>query len=74
MIPSDIIYVDASQPAILRHTDVSVDCPTLQEAVLAWHKLSDEDRKQATIKIKRPGGEIYTANEIDRLHYGPKPK
>jgi hypothetical protein len=74
MTAPDKIYVDASQSAILRHGDVLVDCPTLQEAVLAWHKLPEGDREKATIKVKLPGGEVYTAREIERLHYGPKPK
>ena len=70
------IFADASQPATLRHGGASVDCLTLQEAVLAWHRLAAKDREQATIKVnvRGGGGPVYTAQEIDRLHYGPKPK
>lgn len=66
------IYVDASQPAVLRHAGGTVDCATLQEAGIAYHKLPEKDRAQATIKVR--GGIEYTANEIERMHYGPKPR
>jgi hypothetical protein len=72
MTDAEKIYVDASQPAVLQHADRSVDCPTLQEAILEWHRLPANDHAQATIKVR--GGTVYTAKEIDRLHYGPKPK
>lgn len=62
------IFADASQPATLRHGNTSVDCYTLQEAVLAWMRLPEKDRAQATIKVNVPGGPTYTAAEIDRLH------
>jgi hypothetical protein len=47
------------------------DCATLQEAVLAWQRLAPEQKIRATVKVI--GGPVYTAHEIDRLHYGPKP-
>jgi hypothetical protein len=72
MSDDDKIFVDASQPAVLQHAGRSIDYLTLQEAVIEWHRLSAEDRAHATIKVR--GGTIYTAREIDRLHYGPKPK
>jgi hypothetical protein len=66
------IYVDASQPATLNDGAGSLtDCPTLQEAVLAWHKLPPGQKIRATVKVI--GGPVYTAHEIDRLHYGAKP-
>ena len=66
------IYVDASRPATLNNgARALTDCPTLQEAVLAWHKLAPEQKIRATVKVI--GGRVYTASEIDRLHYGPKP-
>lgn len=66
------IYVDASQPATLNNgAGALTDCPTLQEAVFAWHKLPSEQKIRATVKVI--GGAVYTAHEIDRLHYGPKP-
>jgi hypothetical protein len=67
------IYVDAEQPATLNEgAGVLTDCPTLQEAVMAWHKLSPGQKIRATIKVI--GGPVYRAHEIDRLHYGPKPR
>jgi hypothetical protein len=68
---ADKIYVDASQPATLRHSGRSVERPTLQEAVIAWRTLPDKDRHQATIQVL--GGPLYTADEIDRLYHAPKP-
>ena len=66
------IYVDASQPATLNNgAGALTDCPTLQEAVIAWRKLAPDQKIRATIKVI--GGRVYTAHEIKRLHYGPKP-
>jgi hypothetical protein len=65
------IFADASQPATLRHAGGSVHCHTLQEAVLAWMRLSEKDREQATIWAD--DGAVYTAKEIDRLHIAPTP-
>ena len=66
------IYVDASQPATLNNGDGALtDCATLQEAVLAWHRLAPQQKIQATVKVI--GGPVYTAHEIDRLQYGPSP-
>jgi hypothetical protein len=38
---------------------------------LAWHGLPAEQKIRATVKMI--GGPVYTAHQIDRLHYGPKP-
>jgi hypothetical protein len=66
------IYVDASQPATLNDgAGALTDCATLQEAVLAWHRLPPGQKIRATVKVI--GGPVYTAHEMDRLHYGPKP-
>ncbi len=62
------IYADPSQPATLRHPGGLVDCHTLEEAVLAWMRLSEQDRSQAVIKA---GSAAYNAAEIDRLHVAP---
>jgi hypothetical protein len=68
----DKIYVDAEQPATLNDgAGVLADCPTLQEAVLAWQRLAPEQKIRATVKVI--GGPVYRAHEIERLHYGPKP-
>ena len=66
-----IIYVDANRPATLNNgAGVLTDCATLQEAVLAWQRLAPEQKIRATVKVI--GGPVYTAKEIERLHYGPK--
>jgi hypothetical protein len=66
------IYVDGGLPATLNNgAGALTDCPTLQEAILAWHKLPPEQKVRATLKVI--GGPVYTAHQIDRLHYGPKP-
>ena len=66
------IYVDASRPATFNNgAGALTDYATLQEAVLAWQRLAPEQKIRATIKVI--GGPVYTAHEIDRLHYGPKP-
>jgi hypothetical protein len=66
------IYVDAAQPATLNDgAGKLTDCPTLQEAVIAWHALPSAQKTRATVKVI--GGPVYTAHQIDRLHYGPKP-
>jgi hypothetical protein len=66
------IYVDAGVPATLNNgTGMSTDCPTLQEAVLAWQRLAPEQKIRATVRVI--GGRVYRAQEIERFHYGPKP-
>jgi hypothetical protein len=66
------IYVDAARPATLNDgAGKQTDCATLQEAVLAWHALPSEQKIRATVKMI--GGPVYTAHQIDRLHYGSKP-
>ncbi len=66
------IYVDGGRPATINNgVGASTDCATLQEAVLAWHRLAPEQKIRATVKVI--GGPVYTAHEIARLHYGPKP-
>jgi len=67
----DKIYVDPGRPATLNNGGALDDCPTLQEAVMAWHRLSPEQKKRATIRVM--GGPLYTAAEIERLHFGREP-
>ena len=65
------IYVDANRPSTLNDgAGVSTDCATLQEAVIAWHRLAPEQKMRATVRLV--GGPVYTAHQIARLHYGPK--
>ena len=72
MSDDDKIYVDAEQPATLNNgAGKLTDYRSLHEAVKAWHRLPPEQTKRATIKVI--GGPVYTAAEIVRLHYGPKP-
>jgi hypothetical protein len=63
------IYVDASQPASLLDGAALTSGPTLQEAVIAWHRLPRERQRTATI---RTAANVFTAQEIDRLYYGPE--
>ena len=39
---------------------VLTDCATLQEAVLAWHRLAPEQKIRATVKVI--GGRVYRSN------------
>ena len=72
MSDDDKIYIDAERPATLNNgAGKLTDYRTLQEAVMAWHRLPPEQTKRATIKVI--GGPVYTAAEIVRLHYGPRP-
>jgi len=65
------IYVDAERPATLNDgAGALTDCTTLREAVLAWQRLAPEQKIRATVKVI--GGPVYTSQEIERLHYGPK--
>ena len=72
MVSDDLrIYVDAEQPATLNDgAGKQTDCATLHEAVLAWRALPSAQKIRATVKVI--GGPVYTAHQIDRLHYGPK--
>jgi hypothetical protein len=66
------IYVDGGRPATLnKGAGVLTDCAILQEAVMAWRRLAPEQKIRATLKVI--GGPVYTAQEIERLHYGSKP-
>ena len=67
MADNDKLYVDAGQPAVLRYEGIEVFCPTLQEAKIAWDKLSSNQKATATIKVKN---RQYTPAEIDRMYYG----
>ena len=65
------IYVDGGAPATLNDgAGISTDCATLQEAVLAWQRLTPEQKIRATVKLI--GGPVYTAHQIARFHYGTK--
>jgi hypothetical protein len=58
------IYVDAGRPATLNDGAAKLtDCPTLQEAVLAWRALPSEQKVRATVKVI--GGPVYTAHQAE---------
>ena len=64
------INVDADRPATLNNgAGVLTDCATLRDAVMAWRWLPLEQKMLATVKLI--GGRVYSAQEIERLHYGP---
>ena len=58
MSEAEKIYVDVSQPATLRYGTKLIDCPTVGEAVLAFDRLPEGDREQATIKVNVPGAPL----------------
>jgi transcriptional regulator with XRE-family HTH domain len=60
------IYVDASQSAVLEHGATSINCPTVQEAVIEYYRLPPERKAIAKITSR---GTVYSASEIERLHY-----
>ena len=60
------IFVDATRPATLHNGGVSIDWPTLRDAVMAWHRLRPEQARAATIRVI--GGTLYTPAEIPKLH------
>ena len=64
------IHVDGSRPATFHNGAVSTDFPTLQDAIMAWHKLRPEQAQRASIRII--GGQLYTAAEIPKLYNGSK--
>lgn len=84
MNDNDAIYVNASESAELvyiafgteqidglRYPMRNVSCPTLQEAVMAFYRLSDGEMQSAFI---RTSSDItYKPDQIRKLYYGPKP-
>jgi hypothetical protein len=66
MSDNEKIYADAGEEAALSYGTTSARCVTLQEAVLEWMRLSADDKKLATIRVR--SGKVYDASQIDRLH------
>lgn len=56
---------DDSMPAMLRHGDRFWPCPTLEDAVAAWHNLPIEMRESTLIEVD---GAVYRGPEIEKLH------
>jgi hypothetical protein len=63
---------DENRPATLHNGAVSTDFPTLQDAIMAWHRLRPEQAQKASIRII--GGERYAAAEIPKLLNGWRSK
>jgi hypothetical protein len=57
-------HVDVSVPAILWHADRFWPCPSLEDAVAAWHVLPIEMRESASIEAD---GVVYRGREIEKL-------
>ena len=70
---NDRIYVDDSLPATLRYPGRTLVCETLHAAIIAWRKLGDGPRNDATIQVDVEGGNLYQASEIARLYRDPRP-
>ena len=70
MKEDDRLDLDGNRPATLHNGAVSTDFPTLQDAIMAWHKLRPEQAQRASIRII--GGELYPATEISKLPNGSK--
>ena len=66
------IGIDASRPATLHNGAISTDFPTLQDAIMAWHRLRPERAQRASIRII--GGQLYGAAEIPKLLNGSRPR
>jgi hypothetical protein len=45
------VYVDATTPTTLLYEGAVVNCPTLQEAIIAWQKLPVEFKARAAIRL-----------------------
>jgi Protein of unknown function (DUF1488) len=60
------IFANPSLPAVLRYDDVNVNCPTLGEAVMAWHRL--EGPRKYSASITAGDGAVYRGAQIDTLY------
>ena len=49
---------------------VLTDWATLQEAVIAWQRLTHERKIRATVRVI--GGPVYAAQQFARLQCGPE--
>jgi hypothetical protein len=62
------IEVDKNRPATLHNGPASTDYATLQDAIMAWHRLRPEQARKASIRII--GGQLYAAADIPKLLNG----
>jgi hypothetical protein len=60
------IHFDGTRPATLHNGAISTDFATLQDAIMAWHRLRPEQALKASIRII--GGQLYVAAEIPKLY------
>jgi hypothetical protein len=61
MSADEKIYVDATQPATLNDgAGILTDCPTLQEAVMAWHRCARAEEKSDRQGVRRTGVQCRT--------------
>jgi hypothetical protein len=72
MSEEEEISLDGNRPATLHNGAISTDFPTLQDAIMAWHRLRPEQAERASIRII--GGQLYAAAEIPKLLNGSKLK
>jgi hypothetical protein len=59
---------DENRPATLHNGAVSTDLATLQDAIMAWHRLLPEQAQRASIRMI--GGQLYPAADIPKLLNG----
>ena len=64
------IHLDGNRPATLHNGAVSTDFATIQDAIMAWHRLRPEQARTASIRII--GGQLYAAAEIPNLFNGSR--
>ena len=68
MSEEEEISQGGNRPATLHNGAVSTDFRTLQDAIMAWHRLRPEQAQRASIRII--GGELYEAAKIPKLLNG----
>ena len=56
---------DENRSATLHNGAVSTDFRTLQDAIMAWHKLRPKQAQRASMRII--GGQLYAAADIPKL-------
>ncbi len=69
---NDKIYVDTGRPSTLNSGGISTDYLTFQEASIAWHKLTFEQRQRATIRLL--GGPAYVRLRLNSFTAGRSPE
>jgi hypothetical protein len=70
MSEEEKIQFDGNRPATLHNGAASTDSPTLQDAIMTWHRLRPEQAQRASIRII--GGQLYAAADIPKLLNGPR--